>query len=245
MQPDASPLIGGPRRYPVLRDEYTMRSVRIDPTISISGSAMDDDTRSSRFSVGEAAVRMATKSLNLDAGIDVCLTSLRGLDTLSDEDWVGEFARVQEMLSSGKGAQLFSASFGSVPSIERLGDWIATKWAPAVMKTYDIAGIRVGERPVYASVVGEGKVEIVWQDIIDFKSVFVGKMVIDITNEGINAVRAPGDASAGFGETSAAPLQGEDILVRRLADAASQAIEKGLATKVSLHHLTTLTTIDN
>ena len=89
MQPDASPLIGGPRRYPVLRDEYTMRSVRIDPTISISGSAMDDDTRSSRFSVGEAAVRMATKSLNLDAGIDVCLTSLRGLDTLSDEDWVG------------------------------------------------------------------------------------------------------------------------------------------------------------
>ncbi len=234
LQPDASPLIGGPRRYPVLRDEYTMRSIRIDPTISMSGKAMDSDTRSSRFSVGEAAVRMATNSLSLDDGMDVCLTSLRGLDTLSDDDWVGEFARIKEMMTSGKGAQLFSASFGSVPSVDRLTDWIATKWAPAVMKTYDIAGIRVGDRPVYASVVGEGKVEIVWQDIIDFKSVLVGKMIIDITNEGISAIRAPGDASAGYGQTSITPLQGEDILVRRLSDAASQAIEKGLATKVSL-----------
>ena len=135
--------------------------------------------------------------------------------------------------SSGKGAELFSASFGSVPSVDRLSDWIAMKWAPAVMKTYDIAGIRVGDRPVYASVVEEGKVEIVWQDIIDFKSVQVGKMIIDITNEGISASRGPGNASAGYGEISATPLQGEDIMVRRLADAASQAIQKGLATKVS------------
>jgi hypothetical protein len=30
------------------------------------------------------------------------------------------------------------------------------------------------------------------------------------------------------------PLPGEDILVRRLADAAAQAVEKGLAVKVSV-----------
>ena len=214
-----------------------MRSVRIDPTISLSGNAMDSSTRSSRFSIGEAAVRMATKEISLDDGLDVCLTSLRGMDCLTSEDWVGEFSRVQEMLSSGKGAQLFSASFGSVPSIERLSDWIATKWAPAVLKTYEIAGIRVGARPVYASVIGEGKVELVWQNIVNFQSVTVGKMIIEITDTGISAVRAPGDSSAGFGSISPSPLQGEDILVRRLSDAATQAIEKGLATKVSYHFL--------
>lgn len=226
-------MVGGPRRYPVLRDEYTMRSVRIDPTVSLSGNAMDSSTRSSRFSVGEAAARIAKGELNVADGLDVCLTSLRGMDCLTTEDWIGEFSRVQEMISSGIGAQLFGASFGSVPSIERLSEWIATKWAPAVLKTYDIAGIRVGARPVYASMVGEGKVEVVWQNIIDFKSVTVGKMLIEITDKGITAVRAPGDATAGFGSISPKPLQGEDILVRRLSDAATQAIEKGLATKVS------------
>ena len=72
VKPDASPLIGGPRRYPVLRDEYTMRSIRIDPTISVSGNAMDSTNRSSRFTVGEAAVRMATNTIKLNDGIDVC-----------------------------------------------------------------------------------------------------------------------------------------------------------------------------
>ena len=61
----------------------------------------------------------------------------------------GEFSWVWEMMSSGRGAQLFSASFGSVPSVDRLTDWVATKWAPAVTKTYDIAGFRVSERPVF------------------------------------------------------------------------------------------------
>lgn len=231
--PDASPLVGGPRRYPVLRDEYTMRSVRIDPILSISGNAMltGGETRSSRLSVGEAAVRMAMKTLNIDDGTDVCLTSLRGTDVPDDDEWADEFDRVQQMLSSGKGAQLFSASFGSVPSIDRLSEWVATKWAPAVMKTYDIAGIRVGARPVYASVVGEGKTEIVWQNIVDFKTILVGKMIIEISDTGITATRAGGDASAGYGSISSSPLPGEDILVRRLAEAATQAMEKGLATK--------------
>jgi len=229
--PDASPLIGGLRRYPVLRDEYTMKSIRIDPTLSVAGNVMTNAIRSSRLSVGEAAVRMAMGTLDLDDGIDVCLTSQRGIDEPDEEDWIEEFSRVQEMLSSGKGAQLFSATFGSVPSIDRLSEWVATKWAPAVMKGYDIAGIRVGARPVIASVVGEGKVEIVWQNIVDFSSVLTGKMIIEITDTGISAIRGGGDASKGYGGVSSSPLPGEDILVRRLSDAATQAMEKGLATK--------------
>ena len=217
-----------------------MTGVRIDPTLSLSGNVIENDTRSSRLSVGEAAVRLATNAIKVKGGTDVCLTSLKGLESLSDEDWSSEFSRVDDMLSSGKGAQLFSASFGSVPSVERLSDWIATKWAPAVLKTYEIAGIRVGARPVYASVPKPGQVEIVWQDIINFKSVLAGKMVIEISESGITAVRAPGDASAGFGSISPTPLQGEDIMVRRLADATTQAIEKGLATKVSYRLLVNL-----
>lgn len=229
---DASPFMGGPRKYPVFRDEYTMKGVRMDPSKSAAGtSMMGEDSRSSRLSVGEAAVRMATKSLNIKSGMDVCLTSTKGMDNLDDDEWADEFARVQEAVLKSVGGELFSASFGSVPSVERLADWLATKWAPAVLKTYEIAGIRVGARPVYASRIGENQVEIIWQELKDFKTIFVGKMVIDISETGIVARRSPGDQSAGYGSISAKPLNGEDILVRRLADAASQAMDKGLATK--------------
>ncbi len=233
-QPDASAFLGGPRKYPVLRDEYTMKAIRIDPTISVSGNTMmGDSSRSSRLSVGEAAVRMATKSVDISGNLDVCITSLSGMESPDDEDWAEDFARVQKAMKENGGAELFSVAFGSVPNLERLADWLATKWAPAVLKTYDIAGIRVGGRPVYASRVGSNGVEIVWQELKDFQTLFVGTMMIEVTNEGITASRGPGDASAGFGSVSKKPLAGEDILVRRLSDAAVQAIEKGLATKVS------------
>lgn len=230
--PDVSPFVGGPRKYPVFRDEYLMRSIRVDPSKTVSGNSMlGESSRSSRLAVGEAAVKMATNSVNIKSGIDVCLTSLRGMDCPEDEEWIEEFKRAQETLEKARGGELFSVNFGSVPSVERLSDWLATKWAPAVLKTYDIAGIRVGARPVYASRIGENQVEIVWQELKDFKTNFVGTMIIDVTDTGILATRGPGDASAGFGSVSSKPLNGEDILVRRLADAATQAMEKGLATK--------------
>lgn len=230
--PDASPFIGGPRKIPVLRDEYTMRGVRIDPSISVSGNTMmSDSSRSSRLSVGEAAVRMANKSFNMKNGVDICITSLRGMEALDDDEWSGEFDRVQTAMAAKGGAELFTAAFGSVPSVERFADWVATKWAPAVLKTYDIAGIRVGGRPVYASKTGEGEIEIVWQELKDFKSFVVGRMIIEITETGISARRGAGDASSGYGSISKTPLAGEDILVRRLSEAALQATEKGLATK--------------
>jgi hypothetical protein len=232
LQPDASPFVGGPRKEPALREEYTMKGVRIDSTVSMSGNAMmGESTLSSRLSVGEAAIRMVTKEVDIIDNLDICLTSLRGMDAPSDEEWSDEFSRLTEKISSGRGSELFSATFGSVPSVERLADWIATKWAPAILKTYDIAGIRVGARPVYASRSGEGQVEIVWQELKDFKTNVVGKMIIDITNDGLTARRAAGDANAGFGSISMKPLAGEDILVRRLSDAVTQATEKGLATK--------------
>ena len=210
-----------------------MRSVRIDPTISASGTAMmGSTTRSSRLTLGEAAARLALGSnVPLAEGSDVFLTSLNGVDVLDGDDWKDEFARCEEMMSSGAGAQLFKASFESVPNTERLTDWVATKWAPAVLRTYDIAGIRVGARPVYATKVGENTVEITWQKLVDFQSVTVGKMTIEVANDSIVAKRGPGDAAAGYGSISLKPLAGEDVLVRRLADAATQAIEKGLAVK--------------
>eukprot|EP00559_Dactyliosolen_fragilissimus_P004607 CAMPEP_0184859492 /NCGR_PEP_ID=MMETSP0580-20130426/4474_1 /TAXON_ID=1118495 /ORGANISM="Dactyliosolen fragilissimus" /LENGTH=628 /DNA_ID=CAMNT_0027356133 /DNA_START=118 /DNA_END=2004 /DNA_ORIENTATION=+ len=243
--PNASPFLGGPRRDPVLCDEYTMRSIRIDPTISLSGNTMmGSSTRTSRLAMGEAAALMALSSTSISTSTstsapstssrtDLCLSSTRGLDAPTTNDWMEEFARVQEIMSSGKIATLFSTSFGSVPSIDRLTEWIATKWAPAVLRTYDIAGIRVGARPVYASRTAENMVQIVWQELVDFQSVTVGTMTIeiDLDGKGIVATRGPGDASKGYGNIASKPLPGENILVRRLTDAATQAMEKGLATK--------------
>ncbi len=234
LQPDTSPFVGGPRKYPVFRDEYIMRSVRVDPSKTVSGNNMlGENSRSSRLAVGEAAVRMATKSIELKSGIDVCLTSLRGMERPGDEEWSEEFSRAIEAMEKTIGGELFNVAFGGVPSTERLADWLATKWAPAVLKTYDIAGIRVGARPVFASRIGENGVEIVWQELKDFKTNVVGRMIIEVSDSGITAKRGPGDPNVGYGSISSKPLAGEDILVRRLADAATQALEKGLAQKVS------------
>lgn len=210
----------------------------MDPSRTASGNQMmGENSRSSRLAVGEAAVRMTKISTNVKNGADVCLTSQRGMDLPSDEEWLEEFSRAQEALNKNMNGELFSASFGSVKSLERLSDWLATKWAPAVLKTYDIAGIRVGARPVYASRIGENQVEIVWQELKDFKTTVVGKMIIEVFDNGVIARRAAGDAKSGYGSISSKPLAGEDILVRRLAEAVTQAVEKGLATKVSKRSL--------
>lgn len=89
----------------------------------------------------------------------------------------------------------------------------------------------MGARPVYATQ-NENVVELIWQDLVDFNPVTCGKMRIVVEDGGITASRGAGDVAAGFGSVSMRPLPGEDILVRRLADAAAQAIEKGLAIKV-------------
>ena len=230
--PDFSPLVGGPQRNPEFCEEYQMRSVRVDPTLSVAGNVvMRKTTRSSRHSVGEAAALLLLDKVP-GVGLDLCLSSQLGSESVPLSVWEEEFKRSEKMLQSGEGAQLFSASFSSVPDTERLADWLATKWAPAVLRTYDIAAIRTGARPVYANRAGDGKLEITWQELIDFKSVTVGKMIVQVTDTGLVATRGPGDASAGYGAISKKPLNGEDVLVMRLADAASQAIDKGLAKKV-------------
>ena len=229
--------MGGPRREPVLREMYTMRSIRIDPTISVSGSAIAGGSKTNRVAVGAVASRLGMEKIELPkrSGIDVSLSSFAGTDTPTEEEWKKEFSRVIELISSPSGgANLFSAEFSSVPSTNRLAQWIATKWAPAILRSYDIAGTRVGARPVYAVQTDENTVEIVWQELVDFNSVTSGRMIIKIEDTGITATRGPGNAADGFGRISMKPLSGEDILVRRLADAASQAIEKGLATKTKV-----------
>lgn len=230
--PDFSPFVGGPLRNPELCEEYTTRSVRIDPTLSVTGNVvMRKNTRSSRHSVGEGAALLMLEKVPGE-GLDLCLSSQLGSEPVELDAWIDEFTRSAKMLATGQGAQVFSTSFASVPDTERLADWLATKWAPAVLRTYDIAAIRKGARPVYATRPSDGKVEIVWQELVDFKSVTVGKMIIDVKDSELIATRGPGDAAAGFGQISKKPLNGENVLVQRLAEGASQAIDKGLAKKV-------------
>lgn len=228
--PESSPFMGGPRRDPTVREMYTLRSVRIDPTVS----GGDTGSKTNRLSMGEAASRLGLGKVASSPKMDVSLSSFAGTDSPDEEEWTAEFARAAEMTSSSAssgGARLFAAEFSSVPSTKRLAEWLATKWAPAILRGYDIAGTRVGARPVYALQTGDDTVEIVWQQLVDFSSVTSGKMIIQVDERGMTAVRGGGDAKGGFGGISSKPLPGEDILVRRLGDAASQAVEKGLAVK--------------
>ena len=234
--PEFSPLIGGPRREPVITEEYTMRTVRVDPFI-VSGNVMGSSSqlKSCRHSVGESAALFAAQKLSIPSKSNspavISISSTPGTDEFTLDQWEDELSRVQELVDSGKASTLFNSQDMIVEDTERLADWLATKWAPAVMKTYDIAAIRIGGRPVAAMRSGEGRVEITWQELVNFDSVTVGSMLLQVNNDGITATRGPGDASKGYGAISTMPLNGEDVLVRRLAEAASQAIEKGLAKK--------------
>mmetsp|Transcript_19418 Transcript_19418/g.42205 ORF Transcript_19418/g.42205 Transcript_19418/m.42205 type:complete len:545 (+) Transcript_19418:209-1843(+) len=240
--PEFSPLIGGPRREPVITEEYTMRTVRVDPFV-VSGNVMGSSSqlKSCRHSVGESAALFATKKLSIPTSSSdsskrspavISISSQSGTDKCTLEQWEEELDRVQGLVDSGKASALFSSQDMIVEDTERLADWLATKWAPTVMKTYEIAGIRIGGRPVAAMRSGEGKVDISWQELVNFDSVTVGKMILEVSKDGITATRGPGDASKGYGAVSTMPLNGEDVLVRRLAEAASQAMDKGLAKKV-------------
>jgi hypothetical protein len=242
--PDFSALKGGPRKQAELCEEYVTRTVRVDPSRSMSGNyaLMGKTTRTSRHAVGEAAAYLALNRIPITTpGLDISISSQRGIDPPTLDTWLVELDRVNQALESGgAGAQqplLFSADFGSVPDIGRLTGWLATKWAPTVLRTYDIAAIRKGARPVYANKIADDQVEIVWQELnpSDFQTVTAGRMIVQVSNTGLVARRGPpggGGDKGGFGEISRKPLQGEDVLVRRLAEAASQAIEKGLANKV-------------
>lgn len=230
--PDFSALVGGPKLQPDLCEEYSMRTIRVDPTLSVSGNRMmGTTTRSSRLAVGEAAALMSMNKVPTKDGLDVCVSSQLGTDPPSLDDWTVEFERVLSRLESGQAAQLFEYEFASVPDTERLTDWLTTKWAPAVLRTYDIAAIRTGARPVFAVNIGNDTLEIVWQELVNFETLTVGKMLIQVKENGLVATRVAGDATKGYGSVSTKPLAGEDILVRRLAEAATQAIEKGLAKK--------------
>ncbi|KAL3761977.1 hypothetical protein ACHAW5_006683 [Stephanodiscus triporus] len=260
--PESSHFVGGPRRDPVVREMYSMRSVRIDPAVVVTTSSSVGEGgvgggggmgyRSNRLAVAEAASRLGLGMIPaaVVAGEDgaaapttmeVSLSSFPGTEGPTDAEWDAEFRRVVSESSPSRSGRLspslFRAEFSSVPSPTRLAEWLATKWAPAVLRSYDIAGIRVGARPVYASVLARGDVddvavvEIVWQELVNFSPVTSGRMYVEVGRSGMTATRGPGDASAGFGVPSASSLPGEDILVRRLADASSQAVEKGLAIK--------------
>lgn len=227
--PEFSPLVGGPRREPIITEEYTMRGVRVDPFV-ISNPQASVSLRTSRHAIGEAAALIAIGSVSLPKEA-ACISSQTGSEKVSDEEWNEEFARMRDAAASGKGSSLFSQEM-IVDDTDRLADWLATKWAPAVLRTYDIAAIRIGGRPVYAKKLDSGMVEIVWQELVDFQSRVVGRMIVEVSSNGIVAKRGAGDAADGFGSISIKPLQGESVLVNRLSEAAAQAIEKGLATKV-------------
>ena len=238
--PEFSPLIGGPMRDPTITKEYTMRTVRIDPFV-VSGNVMGSSSqlKTCRHAVGESAALFASQKLSFPTASGsnrspsvISISSQPGTQKWPFEEWEEELDRVQELISSGKASTLFSSQDMVVKDTERLADWLSTKWAPAVMKTYDIAGIRIGARPVATARSGPGRVDITWQELVNYESVTVGTMILQVNEDGITATRGPGDASKGYGTASTMPLNGEDVLVRRLAEASSQAIEKGLAKKL-------------
>jgi len=227
--PGAPAFVGGPRRDPILREEFVMQAVRLEPFRNDMETGKS--LRTSRLALGEAAAMLTTTpeiSENVfDQGVDICVTSLRG-EVLTEGDWKNEFSRaVNSAKNMGNNEILFEANFSSVPSIRRLSDWLATKWFPAILKTsFELATIQTGARPVYATVPSDERVEIVWQQLIDFKSVNVGKLIIDVSQSGIIARREIFSKSNDIKK-----LPSEGVLVRRLADASAQAIEKGLASK--------------
>ena len=76
------------------------------------------------------------------------------------------------------------------------------KWDPAVLRSYDITGMHVGARPLYAVVFGDERtrVEILWQELVDFKSMMSERMGIKGDGMGMTATRGPGVRGEGTQE---------------------------------------------
>ena len=53
--PEFSPLVGGPRRDPVITEEYTMRNVRVDPFVLSGNTMTSSSSKACRHAVGEAS----------------------------------------------------------------------------------------------------------------------------------------------------------------------------------------------
>jgi len=239
---DATPFIGGPRRDPIIREEFLFRSAQLTKTKRLK-KENSDPFRTSRLTIADAVSQLISSPI--DVPKDITLSSLRGVESLSADEWNMQFQRLAATTGgrstsargSDDGVVVFEADFASVPSVPKLADWLALKWAPVVMGSYDIAGIRVGARPVYVTrTTNEDEkesVEIVWQELMNFEeTVSVGKMVITVNKNGIIATRKLLQMENGASKLSAnKPFPGELELVRRLADAAGQATEKGLAVK--------------
>ena len=113
--------MGGPRKDATLCEEYTLRSVRMDPTLSVlsKSSLRNLKIRSSRHAVGQAAALLATQTLPITTNeLDVIVSSLVGSDAVPLETWQAELTRIEEMKQSVQGAQMFLSSFSSIPDIE-------------------------------------------------------------------------------------------------------------------------------
>jgi hypothetical protein len=73
------------------------------------------------------------------SSVDIALSSYPGIDVPTDLEWNDEFQRAMQMISSPTGgATLFAAEFAAVPSTTRLAEWIATKWAPVILRSYEM-----------------------------------------------------------------------------------------------------------
>jgi hypothetical protein len=128
----------------------TIYKLKNSPNHLVSGNILSGGSESNRISVGSTLSRLATNQLSLPeniSSIDIVLSSYPGTDARTDRRWKDEFQRALRMIASPTGgATLFAADFTAVPSTAHLAEWIATKWAPVILRSYDIAGIRVGAR---------------------------------------------------------------------------------------------------
>jgi len=258
---DSSPFQGGPRRDPILRDEYTMRLIRLDaiPVEEDDEDAAEEEVskllklspRTSRLSIGEAsAAYLASDVAGTKERQEILLSSTKGLYQLSQEDWNLEFDKVVRTSSSSKqplnlNGELLTIPFGSIPSTKRFVDWLETKWAPAILRSYDIAGIRVGERPVSTVRTSEDEFNILFQtlDTNTFQSTSIGKLIISLSQDENPVVVVKREITnkdfleAVTNDKSKRKkkniFQGEAVLLRSLEDASNQAVEKGLATKIT------------
>jgi hypothetical protein len=189
--------------------------------------------RTSRLSIAGAVTQLILSSSEEGIPKDITLSSLRGLDSLTSKDWKKEFQRLRAATTTDGSVSYFGNTEEQI---------IFEADFASVLGSYDIAGIRVGARPVYAlrtttatqKEQNEESLEIVWQELKNFEdTVSVGKMIIRVSGEGIVATRKllP-DGASNSKLSGTKPFPGEVILVNRLADAAGQATDKGLAVKV-------------
>lgn len=208
------PFVGLPTADPELHPSYAMRSCVLTRPFGNLFTVTNEDM-CTRDTLAEAIVQSVERTTPVEAQV----LSTEG-KALSKAEWSNSFQR----LSTAGSSELLRLEFASINKLKQFNTWICTSWFPSALIDANAAIILRGARPVRALSRGDGKIELVWEEMGSDLSVSkAGSLSMEITEDPPALVVTRAQAGV---------LPGEVELMDHLVENAQTIYKKKLASPV-------------